>query len=136
MSDLTRPARPIYRNINITQIVGYRLPLAGIISILHRISGALLFLLLPFVLYLFDKSLTSELSFGVFKSVTSGWFAKLVILALAWAYLQHFCAGIRHLFMDLHLGLDKESGKLSAAAAIVLSLVVWVAIALKLFGAF
>ena len=136
MSDLTRPTRPIYRNINITQIVGYRLPLAGIISILHRISGALLFLLLPFVLYLFDKSITSELSFGTFRSVTSGWFAKLVILALAWAYLQHFCAGIRHLFMDLHIGLEKESGKLSAAAAIVVSLVVWVAIAFKLFGVF
>ncbi len=136
MSDLTRPVRPIYRNIDVTQIVGYRLPLAGIISILHRISGALLFLLLPFVLYLFDKSLTSELSFIDFKSVTSGWFAKLVILALAWAYLQHFCAGIRHLFMDMHLGLEKESGKQSAAVAIAVSLVLWVAIALKLFGAY
>ena len=136
MSDLTRPARPIYRNINITQIAGYRLPLAGIISILHRISGALLFLLLPFVLYLFDESLTSELSFGIFRSVASGWFAKLVILALVWAYLQHFCAGIRHLLMDLHIGLEKESGKQTAAAAIAVSLIFWVAIALKLFGIF
>ena len=136
MSDLTRPARPIYRNIHIAQIVGYRLPLAGLISILHRISGALLFLLLPFVLYLFNESLTSELSFGIFKSVTSGWFAKLVILALVWAYLQHFCAGIRHLFMDLHIGLEKESGKQTAAAAIAVSLIFWVAIALKLFGVF
>lgn len=134
MSDLTRPARPIHRNLHITQIVGYRLPLAGIISILHRISGALLFLLLPFVLYLFDKSLTSELSFDDFKSVTSGWFARLVILALVWAYLQHFCAGIRHLFMDLHVGLDKESGKRTAAAAIAVSLILWSAIALKLLG--
>ena len=136
MSDLTRPARPIYRNISITQIAGYRLPLAGIISILHRISGALLFLLLPFVLYLFDKSLTSEISFGILKSVTAGWFAKLVILALAWAYLQHFCAGIRHLFMDLHIGLEKEGGKQSAAAAIAVSLIFWVAVVLKIFGAF
>lgn len=134
MSDLTRPARPIHRNIHITQILGYRLPLAGIISILHRISGALLFLLLPFVLYLFDKSLTSELSFDDFKSVTSGWFARLVILALVWAYLQHFCAGIRHLFMDLHIGLEKESGKQTAAVAIAVSLIVWIAFALKLFG--
>lgn len=136
MSDLTRPARPIYRNIGVTQIVGYRLPLAGIISILHRVSGALLFVLLPFVLYLFDKSLTSEISFGVLKSVASGWFAKLLILALAWAYLQHFCAGIRHLFMDLHVGLEKESGKQSAAAAIAVSLILWFGFALKIFGAF
>ena len=136
MSDLTRPAKPIYRNLHITQIVGYRLPLAGIISILHRVSGALLFLLLPFALYLFDKSITSELSFAAFKSVAAGWFVKLVILALAWAYLQHFCAGIRHLFMDLHLGLEKESGKLTAATAIAVSAVLWVAFTLKLFGAF
>lgn len=136
MSDLMRPAKPIYRNINVVQIVGYRLPLAGIISILHRISGALLFLLLPFVLYLFDKSLTSERSFIVFKSIASGWFAKLVILAVVWAYLQHFSAGIRHLLMDVHLGLEKESGKQSAAASISVALIFWVAIALKLFGAF
>ena len=136
MPDLTRPTRPIYRNINIAQIVGYRLPLAGILSILHRVSGALLFLLLPYVLYLFDKSLTSELSFVDFKSIASGWFVKLVILALVWAYLQHFCAGIRHLFMDLHIGLEKESGKQSAAAAISVAVIFWLGIALKLFGAF
>ena len=64
MSDLTRPPRPIYRNIHISQIVAYRLPPAGIVSILHRVSGATLFLSLPLVLYLFDKSLTSQISFG------------------------------------------------------------------------
>ena len=136
MSDLTRPARPIYRNINSAQIAGYRLPLAGIISILHRISGALLFLLLPFALVLFDQSITSERSFASFKAFVAGWFVKLVILALAWAYLQHFCAGIRHLFMDLHLGLEKQSGKQTAAAAIAISVVLWLAFALKLFGVF
>ncbi len=60
MSDLTRPTRPIYRNIHVGQLVAYRLPAAGWVSILHRISGALLFLALPFLLYLFDRSLTSE----------------------------------------------------------------------------
>ncbi|MET0935251.1 MAG: succinate dehydrogenase, cytochrome b556 subunit [Luteibacter sp.] len=136
MSDLSRPPRPVYRNINITQIAGYRLPLSGIISILHRISGALLFLLLPFVLWLLDKSLTSELSFGIFKSVVSNWFAKLVLLALLWAYLHHFFAGLRHLLMDVHLGVEKDTGRQTAAAVFVVSLVLWVAIALKLIGAF
>jgi succinate dehydrogenase / fumarate reductase cytochrome b subunit len=136
MSDLTRPTRPIHRNINIGQIVAYRLPAAGILSILHRVSGALMFLLLPFVLFLLDKSLTSELSFGTFKSVTSNWFAKLVILALIWAYLHHFCAGIRHLFMDVHLLLEKDSSRQSAIAVFAVSLVLWVAFALKIFGAF
>ncbi len=136
MSDLTRPTRPIHRNINISQIVAYRLPVAGILSILHRVSGATMFLLLPFVLFLLDKSLTSEISFGSFKSVTSNWFAKLVILVLLWAYLHHFCAGIRHLFMDVHIGLEKDSSRQSALAVFAVSLVLWLAFALKIFGAF
>lgn len=136
MSDLTRPTRPIHRNINIGQIVAYRLPVAGILSILHRVSGATMFLLLPFVLFLLDKSLTSEISFGSFKSVTSNWFAKLVILVLLWAYLHHFCAGIRHLFMDVHIGLEKGSSRQSALAVFAVSLVLWLAFALKIFGAF
>ena len=136
MSDPSRAVRPEYRNIHITQIAGYRLPPAGIASILHRISGALLFLLLPFVLYLFDKSLTSELSFATFKAITSHWFAKLVLLALIWAYLLHFCAGFRHLFMDLHLGLEKGSGNSSAVAVFVVSSVLWIAFALKIYGVF
>ncbi len=136
MSDSARAARREYRNINVTQIVAYRLPPAGIASILHRISGAVLFLLLPFVLYLFDKSLTSELSFATFKSVTSHWFVKLVLLALIWAYLLHFCAGIRHLFMDVHLGLEKTSGSNSALAVFAISTVLWIAFALKTYGVF
>lgn len=136
MSDLTRPARPVHRNINITQIVAYRLPAAGIASILHRISGALMFLLLPFVLYLFDRSLTSVGTFDTFRAFTSNWFVKLVVLALVWAYLYHFTAGIRHLFMDVHLGLDKASSRNSALTVFAISTVLWLAFALKIFGAF
>lgn len=139
MSDLTRPepTKPRqYRNIHVTQIVRYRLPPAAINSILHRVSGGLLFLLLPFVLVLFDKSLTSELSFNDFKAIASNWFVKLVILALIWAYLHHFFAGLRHLFLDLHLGIEKDSGRQTALAVFVATAVLWVAFALKLFGAF
>ncbi len=136
MSDLTRPTRPIHRNIHISQIVGYRLPAAALVSILHRVSGALMFVLLPFVLYLFDKSLTSTLSFETFKAVTSNWFAKLVILALIWAFLHHFVAGIRHLVMDMHIGVEKDAGRQTAVAVLAISLVLWFAFALKLFGAF
>jgi succinate dehydrogenase / fumarate reductase cytochrome b subunit len=116
--------------------VHYRLPLAGFVSILHRASGALMFLLLPFVLYLLDKSLTSEISFDYFKSFVSHWFVKLVILALVWAYLHHFCAGIRYLFLDFHVGLDKDSARKTSAAVFVVSLSLAVLIALKLFGVF
>lgn len=117
-------------------IGGYRLPLAGFVSILHRISGMLMFFLLPFILYLLDKSLTSEISFAVFQKFTSGTFVKLVILSLVWAYLHHFCAGIRHLFMDLHFGLDKDSARKSAVGVLLISLTLVLVVALKLFGVF
>ena len=137
MSDLTtRPTRPIYRNIHVGQLVAYRLPAAGWVSILHRISGALLFLALPFVLYLFDRSITSVGTFDTFKAFTSHWLTKLVLLVLIWAYLHHFVAGIRHLFMDMHLGVEKDTGRQTAVAVLVVSLVLWVAFALKTFGAF
>ncbi|MEM4986099.1 succinate dehydrogenase, cytochrome b556 subunit [Collimonas sp. H4R21] len=136
MSEAAKPNRPQFRNINITQIVGYRLPLAGIISILHRISGLLMFLLLPFILFMLDKSLISESSFEYFKGFTSNWFVKLVILALSWAYLHHFCAGIRHLVMDNHIGLDKDSARKSAAGVLIVSVPLALIVALKLFGAF
>lgn len=136
MSDMTRPTRPTYRNINIGQIVAYRLPAAGLISIFHRISGAILFLLLPFVLYLFDRSLTSVGTFVAFKNLVAWWPIKIVTLVLIWAYLHHFVAGIRHLFMDVHLGLEKDSSRISAIAVFVISLTLWVAFALKTFGAF
>ena len=136
MPEAAKPNRPQFRNINITQIVAYRLPLAGIISLLHRISGLLMFFLLPFILFLLDKSLASERSFDYFKGFTSNWFVKFVILVLSWAYLHHFCAGIRHLIMDNHVGLDKVSARKSAAAVLVVSVPLALIVALKLFGAF
>jgi succinate dehydrogenase / fumarate reductase cytochrome b subunit len=136
MSEAVEKSRRQFRNIHVTQIVQYRLPLAGIISILHRVSGALMFLLLPFVLYLLDKSLLSEISFEYFKGFTSHWFVKLIILALVWAYLHHFCAGIRHLLMDTHVGLDKDSARKTSVAVFVVSLAVTAVVALKMIGAF
>ncbi|MDB5989709.1 MAG: sdhC [Herbaspirillum sp.] len=136
MSEAAKPHRPEYRNIHIAQIAGYRMPLAAFVSILHRVSGLLMFLLLPFILYLLDKSLLSEISFDSFRNFASNWFVKLVILALSWAYLHHFCAGLRHLVMDLHIGLDKDSSRKSAAGVLTVSLVLAAVIALKLFGVF
>ncbi|MFZ6779546.1 succinate dehydrogenase, cytochrome b556 subunit [Undibacterium sp. Ji83W] len=129
----TKPRFGVMRLIDAT---GYRLPLAGFVSILHRASGMLMFLLLPFILYLLDKSLTSEATFAELQVLTSGVFVKLVILALSWAYLHHFCAGVRHLLMDLHYGLDKDTARQSAVGVLVTSLVLAALIALKLFGVF
>lgn len=129
--------RPKFRNIHVTQILKYRLPPAGIVSILHRASGALLFLVgFPFLLYLFDQSLTSEISFERYRAVTSHWLAKLVLLALIWAYLHHFIAGIRYLLLDLHVGIEKEKSRTTATVVLGLSLFLTLVVALKLFGAF
>ena len=95
--------RPVYRNIGLAQLVKYRLPWAGKVSILHRISGAALFLLLPFILYLFDQSLASELSYQKFQAFTGNILVKIICLGLIWAFLHHFCAGIRYLLLDLEL---------------------------------
>ena len=135
---LKRP--PVYRNIHISQLTSYRLPPAGWASILHRISGALMFLLLPFVIWMFDTSLTSEISYEQFRSVfvagalgIPGFLFKLVAFALIWAYLYHFCAGIRHLWMDMTHSVDVKFGRNSALAAIGLSAVVTLALGFKLF---
>ncbi len=129
--------RPQFRNIHVSQIAQYRLPLAGFVSILHRVSGALLFLVgLPFLLYLFQQSLVSELSYENYRAIASHWFAKLVLLALAWAYLHHFCAGIRYLVLDLHVGVEKEQARSSATVVMVVSLLLTLVVAAKLFGVF
>lgn len=129
-------ARPQFRNIGVLQIARYSLPLPGKVSILHRISGAAMFLLLPWVLYVFDQSVTSEISFEVFKSVVSSPCAKLILLGLIWAYLHHFCAGIRYLLLDLHIGIDKIAARQSAAVVLAVSLPLAVVCGLKLFGVF
>jgi succinate dehydrogenase / fumarate reductase cytochrome b subunit len=136
----TLKARPVYRNIHVTQIVSYRLPPAGIVSILHRVSGLLMFVLLPFVIWMFDKSVTSEVSFGAFTSLfragagpMPGWFYKLVALALIWAYLHHLIAGLRHLWMDATHAVTKEFGRSSAIATLAASLLLTAALGWKLF---
>ena len=130
-------ARPRFRNISVGQILQYRLPPAGIVSILHRVSGALMFLVgLPVMLYLLQQSLGSASSFESYRSFVSGGFAKLVLIVLTWAYLHHLCAGIRYLLLDLHIGTDKERSRASALASVAVSLALTAVFALKILGAF
>ncbi|MFP5397720.1 MAG: succinate dehydrogenase, cytochrome b556 subunit [Gammaproteobacteria bacterium] len=140
MSDTTTP-RPVYRNIHVTQIVRYRLPPAGIVSILHRVSGALMFVLLPFVIWMFDASVSSEASYDAFTSAFTaglgpfaGWFLKLVALALIWAYLHHAIAGVRHLWMDMTHSVSKAQGHSSALVTLVASVALTLVLGAKLFG--
>ncbi len=138
----TRPQRPEFRNIHaLKDLPSYRLPLAGIVSILHRVSGALMFLLLPFIIWMFDTSVSSEYSYARFSALFSvglgfvpGWFFKLVALALIWAYLHHIIAGLRHLWMDVAHAVSKEFGRSSALVTLVLSIALTVVLGAKLFG--
>jgi len=141
MTELARK-RPEFRNINaLKDLPSYRLPVAGIVSILHRISGFLMFLLMPLIIWMFDSSITSEISFAKLSAafnmgigVVPGWFMKLVALALIWAYLHHFIAGLRHLYMDMFHAVTKEFGKSSAIVTLVLSIGLTAVLGAKLFG--
>lgn len=126
--------RPEFRNIHVTQIVHYRLPPAGMASIAHRISGAALFLLLPLLLWLFDQSLTSELSFARLREFAGQGWVKLILLGLSWAFLHHLVAGIRYLLLDLHIGVDQRRARASAIAVFAISLPLAALAGLRLFG--
>jgi succinate dehydrogenase / fumarate reductase cytochrome b subunit len=138
MADIAaRKVRPEFRNIQVSQILSYRLPPAGIVSILHRLSGALLFLVgIPFCLYLLQQSLTSEISFESYRAIVGSIPGKLVLLLLLWAFVHHAIAGIRYLLLDRHMGILKESSRLSAQIVLVVSLLLTAVLGLKLFGAF
>jgi succinate dehydrogenase / fumarate reductase, cytochrome b subunit len=124
-----------FRNINaIVNLPKYRLPLAGLVSILHRISGFVMAALLPFVVWLLDGSLTSESSYDALSGLCSAWYVKVVFLGLGWAFFHHLCAGIRHLIMDLHIGMTKEASKFSAQCVFVASLTFTAFLAFQLFG--
>ncbi len=127
--------------MRLIEALQYRLPIAGVVSILHRGSGMLMFFLLPFVIWLFDKSVTSEISYDTFASAfvagiggVPGVVIKLVVLALIWAYLFHAIAGLRHLWMDATHSVSKQQGSSSAIVTVALSTILTVALGAKLFG--
>lgn len=113
------------KHLNLLQI---KFPIMAIVSGMHRISGAVLFLFLPLVLWLWQESLASQQTFERFSAVVSSPLAKLVLLGLLWGYLHHLCAGIRHLALDLNLGTDLPAARASSMAVIVISIGLTVAI--------
>ena len=114
-----------------------RLPLAGFASILHRVSGAGLFLLLPLLIWLLQLSLGStQASVELFAAITGNWLVKLILLGLIWAFLHHFCMGIRILLIDIHVGVEREQARSSAMTVMVVSLALTAIFGLKLLGAY
>lgn len=145
MSELSSPSRakrPEFRNINaFADLPSYRWPLAALVSGAHRASGLFMFLLMPFIIWMFDTSLSSEISFARFTHAfqsgigfVPGILVKLVTLGLIWAYLHHFFAGMRHIRMDIFHITSKEAGKATAQVVLVLSLGLTAVLGAKLFG--
>jgi succinate dehydrogenase / fumarate reductase cytochrome b subunit len=132
MAALDRPVakpRPVYLNL-----FAIRLPLPAFTSILHRVSGALLFLIgIPFLLWVVQRALASPDAWAAMRATLSAPLAKLVMLLLAWASFHHLLAGLRHLALDLHIGIGLASARRSAAITFVLALLLTLAVAVKLW---
>jgi succinate dehydrogenase / fumarate reductase cytochrome b subunit len=107
-------------------LVKIRLPVPGVVSILHRISGAGLFLMLPFLLYLLQLSLQAPDTYVLFRSIFANPLVKLLLIGLLWAFLHHFCAGIRYLVLDMHIGTELAAARSSSYAVLAVSLVMTV----------
>ena len=138
-ADAVKKPRPGAK-MRLIDATGYRLPAAGWVSILHRVSGLVMFILLPFIIWMFDTSLTSEITYSQFTSVFTGgtgflpgWFYKLIALALIWSYLHHLIAGLRHLWMDATHAVSLQFGRSSALVTLVVSIVLTLALGAKLF---
>jgi succinate dehydrogenase / fumarate reductase cytochrome b subunit len=139
MAENTKP-RP-GENMRLIEALQYKLPPAGWVSILHRVSGGLMFVLLPLIVWLLDVSLGSEISYERFSNAfvagigfVPAFLLKLIVLALIWAYLHHFIAGIRHLWMDATHSVSKQQGRISAIVTLAASGVLTVLLGAKLFG--
>ena len=122
--------KPRPKNLDLTKI---RFPVMAVVSGMHRISGAVLFLFIPLLLWLLQQSLESPQTFAAYQSAVAHPLIKLVLLGLLWGYLHHFCAGIRHLALDLQLGTELSSARasswavlaVSAAVALVAGVALW-----------
>jgi succinate dehydrogenase / fumarate reductase cytochrome b subunit len=118
MSAAPKP-RPKYYDLNLAH-----LPPPGLVSILHRVSGALLFFpILPLILYVMHVTLGSEEGFARWQEFFSRPVVKLILLGAVWLYAHHFFAGIRYLLLDLHIGIEKEPSRTSAIVVLVLGIV-------------
>jgi succinate dehydrogenase / fumarate reductase cytochrome b subunit len=128
VSSTVAKTRPKHLNLMVI-----RLPVAGFVSIMHRVSGAVLFLMLPLLLWLFQASIQSPESFAKFQSVVSNPLAKLVLLGLLWGYLHHLLAGVRHLFLDLHIGAELETARASSIVVLISAIVLTLAVGVRLW---
>ncbi|MGB0712963.1 MAG: succinate dehydrogenase, cytochrome b556 subunit [Gammaproteobacteria bacterium] len=118
------PKRPVY--LNLIQI---RLPLPGIVSIMHRISGVLMVLAIPLALYVLDLSLSGAEGYAQAAAILDAVLVKLILMVLTWSIMHHLFAGIRYLLIDIDIGVERDSTRKLAwgvlGASIVMTLILW-----------
>lgn len=136
----TMAHRPVFRSDNRPnnrpknlRLISIRLPLPALISILHRASGMLLFLVLPVLLWLLSLSLQSPQGFEQALDIMTTPWVKLFELGLIWAFLHHFFAGLRHLSLDLHFGLELAQARFTSKLVLAVSLLLTVAAGVALW---
>ena len=112
----TATKRPIF--LNLFEI---KLPIAGVMSILHRITGAVMFLAIPVMLYLLDLSLSGPDGYAAASDFVHSWVGVLVVFALIWSLMHHLLAGIRYLLIDVHIGVEKPLFRQTAWVATILA---------------
>ena len=127
-----RKPRPKYLSLS-ALLFEIRLPLPGWVSILHRISGLLLFFAVLWLLFMLDRSLASEAGVESMRRTASLPLGKIALLVLIWAYCHHFFAGIRFLFLDLDKGVDQATARLTSVMVLVASLVLTAWLGAKLW---
>jgi len=134
MSEVKNMTKQRPKFLDLTAI---RLPLSGYASILHRVSGAGMFLMLPLLIWLLELSLsTVPEQAGQFSQITGNIFVRLILLGLIWAFLHHFCMGLRILLIDVHVGVEKQQSRTTALVVMVVSLTLTAVFGLKLFGVY
>jgi succinate dehydrogenase / fumarate reductase cytochrome b subunit len=118
------------KNLNLLTI---KLPINALVSILHRATGCVLFLMLPVILLLLQWSLSSALHFETVIAILHSPFIKLMLLGLAWAFFHHFFAGIRHLAMDVHWMTTLMKARYTSKVVLVLGVIATLILAVKLW---
>lgn len=119
--------RPVYLNL-----LKIRLPIGGVMSITHRVTGVILVLLLPVATYLLHLSLQSEIGFEKTVRMAGSLTGRVIVVATVWMFAQHFFTGVRHLLMDIHVGVGREAARRSAWVSLAASIVTLALVALWL----
>jgi len=122
-------ARPKYYDLNLLN-----LPMPGLVSIFHRITGVAMFLfLIPLTLIILQTTLQSEAGFAAWQGYFNNLLVKLILMGFVWAFMHHLFAGIRYLLLDLHIGVNKEPAQASAKVVLIAGLVATVIVAVRVW---